>query len=77
MYEKKAGARDESLDCEVYAYAALHLGPVSASALQAEWERVMAEGDAMRTPKTEATAAPPRPARPAGTWLPRRGKGWL
>ena len=78
MYQKRPGGRDEALDCEVYAYAALHLGPIAPGNLQAEWERVMAEGDRLKgvtvveePVKVEPTKTAARP------WVgPRRG-GWM
>lgn len=79
MYEKRAGARDESLDCEVYAYAALQLGPVPPSALQTEWERVMKEGDDLRADKPEPApvkAVPIVKAKPAG-FINRGGGRWI
>lgn len=78
MYVRRPGARDESLDCEVYAYAALQLGPVSAAGMQAEWERVMAEGEATRGKKEESPAPKPAPMpKKSGGWLPKTGSGWL
>ncbi len=80
MYVKRSGERDEKLDCEVYAYAALHLGPVSVPALASEWERVMAEGaresDAI-APVATVPAKPAPAASNSSVWLPRRGGGWL
>jgi phage terminase large subunit GpA-like protein len=81
MYVKRTGERDEKLDCEVYAYAALHLGPVSIPSLQSEWERVMAEGAAAdsapgSTASSPPAATPPRPSSPS-SWLPRRSGGWM
>jgi phage terminase large subunit GpA-like protein len=88
LYVKRSGERDEKLDCEVYAYAALQLGPVSIPALQSEWERVMAEGEhegtregpRERGPRPPAVEAAPRPRAtpaPTSTWIPRRPGGWM
>ena len=81
MYTKKTGWRDEKLDCEVYAYAALHLGPVSPTSLQSEWERVITEGERLTaertTPKPKDTVTTPAAVPRSNAWLPRKGGGWL
>jgi phage terminase large subunit GpA-like protein len=64
-YELLSGKHDEKLDGEVYAYAALHLGPVRETELMAEWERVMAEGDATRATPAARPEPDPTPVRPA------------
>jgi phage terminase large subunit GpA-like protein len=78
-YELVAGKHDEKLDGEVYAYAALHLGPVRETELMAEWERVMQQGEAERStaPAPTAQSAPTLP-KPTSSWLGgRRRGGWL
>lgn len=78
MYFKRPGERDEKLDCEVYAYAALMLGPVSVPALHDEWERIMAEGEKLQSPDVEPTPAVPPPSDSGSSWLGRRGGGsWM
>jgi len=80
MYVKRSGQRDESLDCEVYAYALLHIGPVAPSSLTSEWERVMAEGDRVNGSTKAAPARGPErpPVRAPSAWLGSggRGGGW-
>ncbi len=78
MYVKRSGERDESLDCEVYGYAALHLGPVPVAGLQQELERVLKEGEAERDgppPPTPKKVAPPR--KPGFIGRGRSGGSWL
>lgn len=76
MYVKRAGERDEKMDCEVYAYAALKLGPVSEAALQSEWERVMAEGESVAEGSDSAKAEPVA-APAASSWMGRRSGSWM
>lgn len=68
----RRGARNEVLDCEKYAYAALHLGPIPIASLAQEVDRIAAEGAATAAP------APIAPApRPSGAWLPPTRGSWL
>lgn len=76
MYVKPSSDRDEALDCEVYAYTALHLGPVSIVSLQAEWEAVMAQGEKLQNPDKEPEPTPVAPQQ-TSNWLPPRRGSWL
>jgi terminase, large subunit len=79
IYVKRRDARDEELDCLVYAYAALQLGPVPLTALHEEWERIIQEGAMVDKPvETTQEKEPAReswlgPARERGSWM-RRGR---
>lgn len=78
IYAKRSGEHDEKLDCEVYAYAALHLGPVTVASLQGELEKVLKEGEetAKNVPAPPASKAMPRTSR--GGWVkPPGGKKWI
>lgn len=76
MWVKKSGWRDEKLDCEVYAYAALQLGPVSVPALQTEWEAVMKEGE-MMAGAVEREVEEAAPQQQAQSWLGASRSGWM
>jgi phage terminase large subunit GpA-like protein len=80
-WQVKAGARNEVLDCEKYAYAALLLGPVPVASLADEAAKVAEAGaNAPPAPPIDEDAAPmipdlPKPAaprRPRGSWV----QGW-
>lgn len=78
IYVKRSGEHDEKLDCEVYAYVALHLGPVTTAALQQEWENLLKEGEqaGQEGPAQPASTAVPRPSR--GGWVkPPGAKKWI
>lgn len=77
MYVKKSGWRDEKLDCEVYAYTALMLGPVSIPALQSEWESIMSEGEKMQTNVVVEEVAVAAPAAESQSWLGQRRGSWM
>lgn len=71
--------RDEALDCEKYAYAALMLGPVDILNLAREVERVMEEGK-QRTAGKVADAPAPKSAAPKpkpGSFTGRPGGSWM
>lgn len=69
----RANARNEVLDCEKYALAALLLGPVPVASLAEEVTRVADEGSATAAPRHAA----PKPTPARGGWLPPRRGGWL
>jgi len=76
-WEATPGVRNEVADCETYCYAALLLGPVHVMSLAAEVDRVNAEGG-RQTPVVPSAEKPtPSPAKPSGSWLPRRAGGWM
>jgi phage terminase large subunit GpA-like protein len=75
-WEATAGVPNEVADGEVYALAALQLGPVPVTALAAEVDRVIAEGGASKEPIAPAALAP-TPAPTGAQWLPPRRGGWL
>lgn len=58
----RRGTRNEVLDCEKYAYAALHLGPVPIASLAREVDRIAEEGMATRLPQEQPEPTPVRPA---------------
>ena len=74
---KRGGARDEKLDCEVYAYLAYLLGPVPGAGMQAEWERVMADGEKAKAAPVAEPEPKPAPQAASSSWLPPRRGGWL
>lgn len=77
MYVKRPNERDEKLDCEVYAYASLYLGPVSPASLQNEWEALMKRAEKARGEPTDEPKPTPAP-QPAQSWIGRRGGGsWI
>ena len=71
LYVRRSGEHDEKLDGEVYAYAALHLGPVTVPALQQELERLLAEGDALAAERVPAPAT----KRSRSGWVKPLGRG--
>jgi len=75
-WEATAGVPNEVADGEVYALAALQLGPVPITALAAEVDRVITDGGATRPTVSTPPEVPP-PATPAPQWLPPRRGGWL
>jgi phage terminase large subunit GpA-like protein len=72
----RRGTRNEVLDCEKYAYAALHLSPVPIASLAAEVDRVAAEGEATQAPVPVVTTTPP-PARSSWVGGTRGGGKWV
>lgn len=74
----RRGARNEVLDCEKYAYAALLLGPVPIASLADEVTRVNAEGERLRSAAAPVAPVEAEP-RPAGrSWLGSRNRGgWM
>lgn len=78
-WEATPGVRNEVADAETYAYAAFLLGPVPATMLAAEVDRVVEEGvKAKAGPQPAPVPAPPDPLaaiqRPAPV---RRGNSWV
>jgi terminase, large subunit len=79
VYERPAGKRNEKHDCEVYAYAALQLGPTPIAQLEAEYQKLMARAEQQAT-TDEEKAEPTAPVRPASSWVTgsrRRRGGWM
>jgi phage terminase large subunit GpA-like protein len=75
-WEATPGVRNEVADAETYAYAAFLLGPVPASMLSAEVDRVNAEGAAAQSPSAPKPSPKPDPLAPlASQPTPRRGGG--
>ena len=75
-WEATAGVPNEVADGEVYALAALQLGPVPVTALAAEVDRVVEAGKQAVLP----TTAPPVPVTPTparSSWLGGPRKGWI
>ena len=75
------GIRNEVADCEVYAYAALLLGPIPVASLPDEVARVQREGEALAKRASDPAPVDPTPApppRPSSSWLGSRPRGgWM